>query len=699
MPRSADHLAVTIERHTTALQRRQSADEVDTDPFNTDEWDPSRGAFWQHAVAGSIAGVAEHSLMFPVDTMKTHMQVGSTAHISELVTAGGFIRMWRGVQTMFIGCIPAHACYFSIYETCKPAFTSALNGSAVALAVDDIAGTVPDSTSEAVGAGVAVSMATVAHDLFMTPMDVLKQRMQLGQQKNSIAAAFGAVMREQGPRAFTVSLPLTLSMNIPYAAIMGSSNEAIRKQLCPEGQPTAKVYMAAGACAGAIAASITAPLDAIKTQLQTQHILLEPQAHAREGAAAVTHATRQPLAYANAHEACLALYAESGIRPFYRGIHARVLTHAPAVGISWTTYETAKHLLDCACPTAPEQAPLTTKVSGNSIRLFASPSGRDGNKKGAPSASASTAAAGSGSGDHSLSLVDHMIAGSLAGMVEHAAVFPIDTVKTHVQVASAEEIAASGTLGTARTLIRQKGFGYLFRGLSALLPAIGPAHALMFSGYEQVLLLGGAREPNASRERVAAVGALAGVVSTILHDSCMVPAETIKQRLQLGYYKDAMHCFRAMLSTGGSSFFRSLPPTLAMNIPYCSVMMCTNESLKKWLNPSGNFHLGVTLFSGGFAGALAGGLTTPLDVVKTRLQVQSLSASVDAIGAAPGDAYFVRYGGSLAAVRTIYAESGGAGFWRGLGPRVAMFGPSCAISWVAYEAIKQAIKRPATPSS
>ena len=34
-----------------------------------------------------------------------------------------------------------------------------------------------------------------------------------------------------------------------------------------------------------------------------------------------------------------------------------------------------------------------------------------------------------------------------------------------------------------------------------------------------------------------------------------VPAETIKQRLQLGYYRNALHCCSAMLATGGSSLF------------------------------------------------------------------------------------------------------------------------------------------------
>ena len=111
------------------------------DEFEIDEWD-GRGSFAQHAVAGSIAGLAEHSLMFPVDTVKTLMQVrqgpqlqaslaaaegagaggglhGMVASASHLISSGGMPRMWRGVQTMFSGCVPAHAAYFSVYEGCK----------------------------------------------------------------------------------------------------------------------------------------------------------------------------------------------------------------------------------------------------------------------------------------------------------------------------------------------------------------------------------------------------------------------------------------------------------------------------------------------------------------------------------------------------------------------------------------------------
>jgi len=36
--------------------------------------------------------------------------------LKTLVRAEGLFRLWRGVPTMFVGCVPAHAAYFSIFE-------------------------------------------------------------------------------------------------------------------------------------------------------------------------------------------------------------------------------------------------------------------------------------------------------------------------------------------------------------------------------------------------------------------------------------------------------------------------------------------------------------------------------------------------------------------------------------------------------
>lgn len=88
--------------------------------------------FYTHMICGSAAGVVEHSISFPFDTIKvkfiqTFAQAESTkmvtfADTANLVRKEGIIRMWHGVSTVILGCVPAHAAYFSIYEYSKRHF-------------------------------------------------------------------------------------------------------------------------------------------------------------------------------------------------------------------------------------------------------------------------------------------------------------------------------------------------------------------------------------------------------------------------------------------------------------------------------------------------------------------------------------------------------------------------------------------------
>ena len=40
------------------------------DNYDWEEWDPSSLSFKQHMLAGCIAGVAEHVVFFPIDTLR-----------------------------------------------------------------------------------------------------------------------------------------------------------------------------------------------------------------------------------------------------------------------------------------------------------------------------------------------------------------------------------------------------------------------------------------------------------------------------------------------------------------------------------------------------------------------------------------------------------------------------------------------------
>lgn len=343
-------------------------------------------------MAGSLAGVIEHTFMFPVDTLKTHVQCdrcgkfarpgfsfvgygadGCVHALKTLVKAEGVARLWRGVSTMFIGCVPAHAAYFSIYELVKE--RTGANG----------AGHHP------MGAAVSGMLATFAHDSIMTPMDTVKQRLQLGYYRD-IPHGIRHMARAEGIGSFFVSLPTTLTMNLPFGAVMVTSNESLKVLLAgPNGEQSVGTYLVAGSGAGAIAAIATTPLDMIKTRLQTQQLVsvtagggnvphmtkastpaggagvaagagasttsmqhgflgqqtrrvMTASASAAPSVAAAA-AELTPARLTGAIDAARHIYREAGLFGFMRGTVPRLLVSMPSVAISWTTYEIAKGYL------------------------------------------------------------------------------------------------------------------------------------------------------------------------------------------------------------------------------------------------------------------------------------------------------------------------------------------------------------------
>lgn len=223
--------------------------------------------FWQFMVAGSIAGSVEHLAMFPVDTLKTRMQAlggsCSVRSISVRQALGSILKLegpaglYRGIGAIGLGAGPAHAVYFSAYEWFKEIFSGGNPNNSAAHAVSGV-------------------FATVASDAVITPMDMVKQRLQLQSSPyKGVGDCVKRVMMEEGVGAFYASYRTTILMNAPFTAVHFATYEAAKRGLMEVSLESASderliVHATAGAAAGALAAAVTTPLDVVKTQLQCQ---------------------------------------------------------------------------------------------------------------------------------------------------------------------------------------------------------------------------------------------------------------------------------------------------------------------------------------------------------------------------------------------------------------------------------------------
>ncbi|XP_040576876.1 mitoferrin-1 [Lepeophtheirus salmonis] len=281
-----------------------------------------------------------------------------------------------------------------------------------------------------------------------------------------------------------------------------------------------------------------------------------------------------------------------------------------------------------------------------------------------------------------------MMAGAAAGVSEHCAMYPIDSVKTRMQSLDCDKGFNRGIFSTLKIMVKEEGILRPMRGFNAMAFGAGPAHALYFSTYEHI-------KNSLNHSSFSAFGSnyvlpsvwvqgIAGVAATICHDSLMSPADVVKQRMQMccSKFNTTISAVRNIyLNEGVRAFYRSYFTSLSMNIPYQVSHFWMYELSTGFLNPSGLYNPLVHFVAGASAGAVASTVTMPLDVCKTLLNTQEPSVlkrihSSKIVG--------LRNAASL-----VYGIKGFAGFFQGLQARIVYQMPSTAISWSVYEFFKQ----------
>lgn len=260
-------------------------------------------------------------------------------------------------------------------------------------------------------------------------------------------------------------------------------------------------------------------------------------------------------------------------------------------------------------------------------------------------------------------LFEGAVAGATAGVVAETALYPIDTIKTRLQAVH----------GGGKIILKG-----LYSGLAGNLAGVLPASAIFVGVYEptkQKLLKSFPENLSALAHLTA--GAVGGAASSIVR----VPTEVVKQRMQTGQFTSAPNAVRLIVAKEGfRGLFAGYGSFLLRDLPFDAIQFCIYEQLrigyklaaKRDLNDPENAIIGA------FAGAFTGAITTPLDVIKTRLMVQG-SAN--------------QYKGIFDCVGTIMREEGPHAFLKGIGPRVLWIGVGGSIFFGVLERTKQILTR------
>ncbi|KAG9248688.1 s-adenosylmethionine mitochondrial carrier protein-like protein [Calycina marina] len=268
-----------------------------------------------------------------------------------------------------------------------------------------------------------------------------------------------------------------------------------------------------------------------------------------------------------------------------------------------------------------------------------------------------------------------LLSGALAGTTVDLSLYPLDTLKTRLQ-------SSSGFLASG-------GFTGIYRGVGSAIVGSAPGAALFFCTYESTKSFLYKRRK--AQEVSGGQGELGEWTSPVEHMAAAslgevaacavrVPTEVVKQRAQAGLFPSSILALRGILGQlgmiglmgVGRELYRGWSVTIMREVPFTVIQFPLWESMKEYKRRTsgreGISGVESALF-GSAAGAVAAGVTTPLDVLKTRMMLAKEKTAV------------------VPLLKQILRDSGPKAFFAGIGPRIMWISIGGAVFLGSYQTV------------
>ena len=267
-----------------------------------------------------------------------------------------------------------------------------------------------------------------------------------------------------------------------------------------------------------------------------------------------------------------------------------------------------------------------------------------------------------------------LVSGGIAGGVEAAATYPFEFAKTRVQLRNEGNASRPrNPFLVVADVFRKEGPRALYKGCSSLIVGSIAKDGVRFLSFD--LIKNAFKDPETgalSPLRNLLAGMSAGVVASIF---AVTPTERIKTALiddarTTKRFHSAPHAVRVIFSEHGFlGLYRGFAGTTLKQAGATAFRMGTYNILKDYENSRQITQSTVTNFANGaVAGIITTYATQPFDTLKTRSQSAKGASTVESF-------------------RSVLADDGVRGFWRGTTMRLGRTVFSGGILFTVYEQV------------